>query len=321
MTPFVARILLAFLLLLVVLAVALLWALRTRRRARRYQDRLDFAVGTYRSSWSPTAAPVFQLSRKFSKLAPLDRMADLLHYDKRRQVYYPARFPVVVLGAAVLAGLLTFGGVIVFGRSVWFAAPVVLFFLCRTFYVRCEAALLEKLYGQFPDTLAMIVRSVRIGLPVVESIRIVAQESPEPTRREFKSLVDQTAIGVPLDQALREMATRNRLPEYRFFATALSLQAQTGGALSETLENLADMIRKRVGAKLKAKALASEARTTTYILGALPIVTSALLFIINPGYMSVLIFDDGGRKILFFGISMLSMGIFVMRTIIRKSLS
>jgi tight adherence protein B len=321
MNPFLARVILVLLLIVVGAAVTLMLVLRSKKQAKAYEDRLEFVVGSYRSSWSSTAPAVFQLTRKLTSSAPLDRIARLLSYDKTRQMYYPVRFPVVLFLCMALGVALSYAASLFVGDVAWFGVPEIAVMSCRMFYSRCEAGVLNKLYAQFPDTLAMIVRSVRIGLPVVESIRIVAMESSEPTKREFKNLVDQTAIGVPLDQALREMAVRNGLPEYRFFATALSLQSQTGGALSETLENLADTIRKRVAAKLKGRAMASEARTSSYILSGLPIVTGAALSVFTPDYMGLLLFDDLGRKILVLAIVMLGLGIFIMQTIIRKSLS
>ncbi len=90
----------------------------------------------------------------------------------------------------------------------------------------------------------------------------MAQDSEAPTSVEFGRLYDQVSIGTPLEDALREMAARNKLPEYRFFATALALQSQTGGGLTETLENLADVVRKRVALKARGYALAAEARTS-----------------------------------------------------------
>jgi tight adherence protein B len=192
---------------------------------------------------------------------------------------------------------------------------------CRAFFGWCENRTQQKLFVQFPDALATIVRAVRVGLPVVEALRVVAKESLEPTSREFNALVEQTAIGVPLDEALREMATLSGLPEYRFFATALSLQAQTGGGLTETLENLAETIRKRVAIRMRGHALAAEARMSSYILGALPIVTGGMLSVVNPNYVGMLFFDPTGRKLLFIGIGMLCVGAFTMHTMIRKSLS
>jgi tight adherence protein B len=116
------------------------------------------------------------------------------------------------------------------------------------------------------------------------------------------------------------MATLSGLPEYRFFATALSLQSQTGGGLTETLENLADTIRKRVAIRMRGRALASEARMSAYILGALPLVTGGILSVINPSYVRVLFVDPSGQTLLFVGIAMLSVGAFTMHTMIRKSL-
>ena len=119
---------------------------------------------------------------------------------------------------------------------------------------------------------------------------------------------------------MRDCAARNRLPEYRFFATALSLQAQTGGGLTETLENLSDVIRKRVAVRNRAYALASEARTTTYILAALPVITGGMLALVNFGYISLLFTNSTGNMILGGAISMLCIGMFTMRTIISRSL-
>ena len=102
-----------------------------------------------------------------------------------------------------------------------------------------------------------------------------------------------------MEDALRDVAGRNQLPEYRFFATALTLQAQTGGGLSETLENLADVIRKRVAARKRAYALASEARTTTYVSWqASQFVTCGGLALLNPSYVALLFTDPTGNMIL-----------------------
>lgn len=166
----------------------------------------------------------------------------------------------------------------------------------------------------------MIVRSVRVGIPVSEAIRTVSREGPEPTAIEFGRLSDQVAIGVALEDALRDVAVRSGLPEYRFFATALALQAQTGGALTEILENLADVIRKRVATRARAHALASEAKTSSYILAALPVVTGLAIGVLNPKYMSLLFTDPMGNKVFAAAIGMLGLGMGVMRLTISRSL-
>ena len=116
------------------------------------------------------------------------------------------------------------------------------------------------------------------------------------------------------------MAERNGLPEYGFFAAALGLQAQTGGGLGETLDLLADVTRKRVAMKARGHALSAEARTSSMILGGLPVAAGGLLYALNPEYIGVLFTDDTGRTILGTAILSLSTGMFVMRVIIRKSL-
>lgn len=197
--------------------------------------------------------------------------------------------------------------------------PVVWLLLSRATFGVARAKRLDKLYRQFPDALGTIIRAVRVGLPVAEAIRTVARDSPQPTASEFSQLADNLTVGVPLDEALRDMATRGGLAEYRFFATALILQAQTGGGLTETLDNLADVIRRRIGLRMRAIALASEARTSAMILGMLPIFTGLVLALINPSYIGQLFAPDG-RIVLAIAIGMLAAGALVMRSLIQRSL-
>jgi tight adherence protein B len=156
---------------------------------------------------------------------------------------------------------------------------------------------------------------------VSEALRGVAKEAPVPTSIEFGRLVDALAIGEPLEKALKEMSERNDLPEYGFFAAALSLQAQTGGGLAETLELLADVARKRVAMQARGFALSSEARTSSMILAGLPFVTGGALYLANPTYIGVLFTDPSGQMILGIAILSLCMGIFTMRMIIRSALT
>jgi tight adherence protein B len=117
------------------------------------------------------------------------------------------------------------------------------------------------------------------------------------------------------------MAERNELAEYRFFATALALQSQTGGGLTETLDTLADTIRKREAARKRGNALASEAKTSIYVLTALPLVTGVMLWMSNPDYINVLFVTHDGQKLLAIAVFMLCLGLFSMQQIIKRSLS
>ena len=174
---------------------------------------------------------------------------------------------------------------------------------------------------QLPDALGMIVRSVRVGLTVQDALRIVGEEYTWPTSFEFRRLHDEIRVGSPLVDSLLRLAQRSDVLEYRFFAVALALQNQSGGGLSETLENLADVVRKRVALKARAIALASEARMTMFVLAALPFFTSGALLVVSPGYLSVLLTTPMGKHILVAGLTLLTFGIYSMRVIIKKSVS
>ena len=193
--------------------------------------------------------------------------------------------------------------------------------MVRQFYRWCEQRRLRILFEQFPDALSMLVRAVRVGIPITGGIRSVATECADPTGREFRHVADQIALGVTLEQALHALASRNQVPEYGFFATALALQSETGGTVSDTLERLADVIRKRVALREHARALASEARTSIAILAALPVFAGGALAVINPGLHQFAVHRPQGRTVFAAAIALLTTGIFTMRTIVARSLS
>jgi tight adherence protein B len=249
------------------------------------------------------------------------RLGALIAYDPVFRAQYGLPW-FVVLGGATLAGraaVLGASGVV--GIWAWVLLPVVAIGGSRTYYSGANTSRREKLLAQFPDALALIVRAVRVGIPVPESLRAVAREAREPTRSEFDLLQGQIAMGRPLDGALRELAVRNSIPEYGFFAAVITLQAQTGGALSETLETLADIIRRRIAMKERGHALSSEARTSTYVLGALPIVAGALMYFTSPSYIGLLFTEPTGHMLLGAAALSLATGMGAMRFIIRKTLS
>jgi tight adherence protein B len=241
-------------------------------------------------------------------------------FDPTTPDRYPLHWWIVViiaLAAAKAAHSLVadFAGIVA-----WLAIPMMWVVFSRSFFGFFDRRLREQLLAQFPDALAMIVRSVRVGIPVQEAIRSVAREQPSPTGAEFSRLVDQVSVGVSMEDAMNEMARRAGLPEYRFFATALSLQTQTGGALSETLENLADVIRKRAALKAKGMAMTSEAKATAGILAAMPVLIGLTLWALNPDYIRLLFTDPTGRNMFGMAVVSLCTGLFVIRTIIKRSL-
>lgn len=244
----------------------------------------------------------------------------VFRFDPANLDRYPVAWWVVVcvaLGFGKIAESLLFEMV---GPLSLLLIPVGCVAVSRFFFGWFDRRRRKQLLIQFPDALAMIVRSVRVGIPVQEAICAVARELPHPTGPEFARLVNQVSVGVSTEDALMEMARRAGLPEYRFFATALSLQAQTGGTLSEMLENLADVIRKRIALIGKAHALSSEAKASAVILGLLPIVTGLALWVLNPTYFGLLFADKTGNILLASAVISLSTGLVVIQTIISRSL-
>jgi tight adherence protein B len=169
--------------------------------------------------------------------------------------------------------------------------------------------------------MALICRAVSAGIPLSEALHSVAREASSPTREEFVRVVSEVAIGQSLEVALWKLYERVRLPEYAFFAVTIGLQAQTGGSLVETLENLQDIVRKRVALSKRGKALAAEARMSAQILGSLPFVMGAILFFMQPNYLDFFFNTPTGNRLFLYALGFLGMGKLVMKQLIRRSLA
>ena len=146
--------------------------------------------------------------------------------------------------------------------------------------------------SKFPDGIELLVRGLRSGLPVTETLGVVAQEIPGPVGIEFKGIVERIKIGKTMEDSLQETADRLGIPEFNFFCITLAIQRETGGNLAETLSNLADVLRKRAQMKLKIKAMSSESKASAYIVGALPFIVFAMIYWINPSYIGGFFTDD-----------------------------
>jgi tight adherence protein B len=164
----------------------------------------------------------------------------------------------------------------------------------------------------FPDAIELIVRGLKAGLPVTESIKMVAKEVDQPVGGVFQSMADKMALGVPLEKTLYETAQQYGITELDFFVTSIILQRETGGNLSEILANLSEALRQRTMMRLKIKAMSSEAKASMYIIGALPFFVIGALFVISPDYLRPLIEDFRGNIALLVAAGMLSTGIFIM---------
>jgi len=294
--------------------------LAEQKRDKEWTARREATVGPYLKpkTGSGPALVLAVRARQRSAKRPLHYV--ILNYFEERQAHYPMSLPGVMacmLGPAAVGALLATK---VIGTPGWAFIVVLDIMLTRVFLGWSSNKVKRVLLSQFPDALAMVSRSVRVGVPLNEAIRLVGRECQTPTREEFARSADQVAIGVDLETSLLDLAERNDISEYRFFATAMALQSQTGGGLTETLETLADTIRKRENARKRGHALASEARTSIYVLAALPIVVGAMLFLINPEYIGLLFTDKTGELLLGIAVGMLASGLWIMQQIIKASL-
>lgn len=171
--------------------------------------------------------------------------------------------------------------------------------------------------AQFPEAIDLIVRGLKSGLPVPVSMQTVSEEMPQPISGVFRGVTERLGLGQSLDQALSDAAERLPTPEFRFFVISLAIQRETGGNLAETLENLADILRKRRQMKLKIKAMSSEAKASAWILGSLPFLLFGILLALNPGYMGQLFHDPRGIAMIGAGLVSLTAGILVMAKMVR----
>ena len=166
--------------------------------------------------------------------------------------------------------------------------------------------------ARFPDAIELLVRGLRSGLPVTETLAVVAQEIPGPVGEEFKGIVERIKIGRTMEDSLQQTADRLGIPEFNFFCITLAIQRETGGNLAETLSNLADVLRKRSQMKLKIKAMSSESKASAYIVGSLPFIVFSLIWWINPEYLGGFFTDDRLIVTGLGGLTWMGIGVFIM---------
>ena len=175
----------------------------------------------------------------------------------------------------------------------------------------------KKFTAQFPEAIDLIVRGLKSGLPVSESIRNVGAEMPDPVGTEFRTINSAQGLGQSLEEALWDATKRLSTPEFKFFVISLSVQRETGGNLAETLQNLSGILRSRRHMRMKIKALSSEARSSAMIIGSLPFIMFALLMLVSREYVLQLFNDPRGTVMIGVGLASMSLGVFVMSRMVK----
>jgi tight adherence protein B len=224
-----------------------------------------------------------------------------------------------IIGSSIIGGVVLIGafmGGVALLPAIGFAAAAgfglprwLLSFLKK----RREAKFLDAL----PDAVDVIVRGIKAGLPLFDSIKVVAADAPEPLRGEFNAIIETQTIGMPLGDACQRLYDRMPLPEANFFGIVIAIQTKSGGNLSEALGNLSKVLRDRRKMAAKIQAMSMEAKASAGIIGALPPIVMIMVYIMTPDYISLLWTHPTGRLMLAGCVLWMFTGIMVMKKMIN----
>ncbi len=171
---------------------------------------------------------------------------------------------------------------------------------------------ITKFTSNFPDAIDLLVRGLKSGLPISETLGVVAKEIPGPVGDEFRIATEKIKIGKTMEDSLQETADRLGTPEFQFFVITLAIQRETGGNLAETLSNLSEVLRKRAQMKLKIKAMSSESKASAYIVGSLPFFVFAMVWWVNPEYLAGFFYEPRLMIAGLVGAVWMGIGVFIM---------
>jgi tight adherence protein B len=231
-------------------------------------------------------------------------------------IWSPQKFMIIsgVLALASFAMTMLFGGGLIAAVGLGFAAGFGLPRWGLSFLkTRRERAFLKAL----PDAVDVIVRGIKAGLPLFDSIKVVAADAPEPLKGEFMAIIETQAIGMALGDACARLFERMPVPEANFFGIVIAIQQKSGGNLSEALGNLSKVLRDRKKMAEKIQAMSMEAKASAGIIGSLPPIVMLLVYLSTPDYISLLWTHPTGQLMLVGCAIWMSLGIFVMKRMIN----
>ncbi len=272
--------------------------------------RVDDRVRTRRVQVEESMKELEQRLAQSKKLSIEARISQAgLDWTKQQFMIYSGVIGAVVLiasffGGAPLLPAIGFAFAASFGLPRW-----ALGFLKK----RREAKFLDAL----PDAVDVIVRGIKAGLPLFDSLKVVASDAPEPLRTEFNAIIETQTIGMPLGDACQRLYERMPVPEANFFGIVIAIQTKSGGNLSEALGNLSKVLRDRKKMKAKIQAMSMEAKASAGIIGALPPLVMLMVYIMTPDYISLLWTHPTGRIMLAGCVLWMGSGILVMRKMIN----
>lgn len=303
------------------LTIALITSLITLSKAgqaRRLRERVATA-GAVQVQTTTAGLPSIRLQTNQS-LPLVERVLRFLRYNPDTPQEQVIPWWVTLMIGSLIGLVFWYYGAFLVGTALALPAGILLaLFVIRALFAWQHNRYITAIFHQIPDAIGLMVRAIRAGLPIGEAMRSVAAEMPSPLRDEFARMLGDVAIGRPVDQALMRLHKRTDLPEFSFLAVVLGLQSQTGGNLAETLENLADIVRKRVALAKRAKALAAEARMQAGILMVLPYLAALAMSQIQPFYIDNFFRNPSGQKLALIGLGFSVFGYFVIRWMIKRA--
>jgi tight adherence protein B len=220
----------------------------------------------------------------------------------------------VALGLIAFTTCLLFDGGLMASLGLGFAASCGLPLWLLSFLKKRREA---KFLNNFPDAVDVIVRGIKAGLPLLESLRIVSNDAQEPVKSEFRAIIETQTIGMPIGEACVRLFERMPVAEANFFGIVILIQQKSGGNLSEALGNLSRVLRDRKKMKAKIQAMSMEAKASASIIGSLPICVMALVYISTPDYINLLFTTPQGHIMLIGSFIWMSIGVLVMRKMIN----
>ena len=285
-------------------------------------------VRAHHAKRAPGEAPV-SIARRRSKDSEIAFLDDLIRRFVPRQNVLRLRIEragmSTSIGVYILTSLLI-GAAATSIALIWWSAP---FATAALFGITMGLSLPHSFIGWrikrrqvkfielFPDAIDLMVRGLKAGLPIGESIRTASQEIQDPVGLELRRITDGVRVGRQMDDVLWECSRRLNLQGFDFFMIALSIQSETGGNLAETLNNLSEVLRGRRQLKRKVRALSSEAKASAYIIGSLPFVMTGLIYLVNRDYIVGLFMDPRGQAMVGFGLFMIISGAAVMFKMVK----
>lgn len=259
----------------------------------------------------PTESGTF--SEAVTALLPGKQRLEAL-LEQSRIDWSPFTFLIIMVGSALTTGLTA---LVVTGSLIWFAglaalgASVPLIFLNQR-----RAWRFRQFEEEFPEAIELLTRAIRAGHPLSSALGMVADEGPPIVSTEFRQVFEEQRFGIPFEEALLGMVDRIATMDVRIFVIAVLVQRDVGGNLAETLENLADTIRKRFYLRRQLRVYTAQGRLTGYALGALPILVGLGIYMGDPDYLMILFTHPYGQVLLFFALLLQVVGVLWIRKII-----